>query len=236
MAQFSLFDYLPEYLANEVSFRAVKTPVWTENKANLVANYLRYFVFITKHGCYIDGFAGAKQPGLPGTWAAELVLESEPRWLREFFLCDLEPGKVADLKALRDRQPFVQNRKIEIFEGDFNERVKDILALGLIIITPKKATWATFEAIARHKVGASKIEIFYFLASGWLDRALSGFTKNVQIPEYWWGRSDWRNLRGMKSVDRALLLCERFKDEFWYRFAYPWPITERAGAAELCFT
>ena len=33
-------------------------PVWTDNKARFIMLYLRYFVYITHHGTYIDGFAG----------------------------------------------------------------------------------------------------------------------------------------------------------------------------------
>lgn len=33
-------------------------PIWTENKAKLIERYLYYFVLVTHHGTYIDGFAG----------------------------------------------------------------------------------------------------------------------------------------------------------------------------------
>ena len=150
-------------------------------------------MLVTRHGCYIDGFAGPKQKELTGSWAAELVISSHPQFLREFFLCDLDPEKIAHLNRLRDQQPPVKGRRVKIMEGDFNKLIHEILATGLI--TPKKATfclidqfstechWQTVEAIAGHKADTNKIEIFYFLASGWLDRALAGFTKNTHIPE-----------------------------------------------------
>jgi len=52
-----LFDPGPATPA-EILTRALDRPVWSENKADLIARYLRYFVFITKHGTYIDPFAG----------------------------------------------------------------------------------------------------------------------------------------------------------------------------------
>ncbi len=52
------------------------TRFWTENKAKLIERYLFYFVLVTKHGTYIDGFAGPQ--GVPQNWAAQLVLETEP--------------------------------------------------------------------------------------------------------------------------------------------------------------
>ena len=223
----------------------MRSPVWTENKARLVAAYLRLFVMITKHGCYVDGFAGPKQRDIPGTWAAELVLALRPPLLRKFFLCDQDAEKVENLKALKRDQPHIRGRKIEVLEGAFNERVFDILKSDEI--TPRMATfclidqfstechWSTVQALAGHKKAGPKIELFYFLASGWLDRALAGFKRNLDVPERWWGRPDWRDLRKLKSIRRALLLCERFKNELGYRYAYPFPILERADVGRVMF-
>src|SRR5207302_10049020 len=67
-------------------------PIWTENKAKLIAKYIFLFELITKHGTYIDGFAGPQQPDLPEMWGAKLVLEIESQWLRHFYL--FEKSKV----------------------------------------------------------------------------------------------------------------------------------------------
>lgn len=67
------------------TFRQIAQPVWTESKANLIQRYLQGFVYVTKHGTYIDGFAGPQNPAKPEMWAAKLVAESRPRWLRHFF-------------------------------------------------------------------------------------------------------------------------------------------------------
>lgn len=42
--------------------------IWTENKAHFIQQYLKYFVQITKHGAYIDGFAGPQSPKQPRSW------------------------------------------------------------------------------------------------------------------------------------------------------------------------
>jgi hypothetical protein len=76
-------------------------PLWTENKAKLIERYLYYFVLITKHGTYIDGFAGPQDPSKPDLWAARLVLANRPRWLRHFHLFELIPSQVAALEALK---------------------------------------------------------------------------------------------------------------------------------------
>jgi hypothetical protein len=56
------FDEPPQYLSDDLTFKPFDYPVWTRNKARLVQRYLRYFVFITRHGTYIDGFAGPQEP------------------------------------------------------------------------------------------------------------------------------------------------------------------------------
>ena len=83
--QEELFE-LPPPVPEEPQIAPLRRPVWTENKAKLIERYLYYFVLITKHGNYIDGFAGPQQPEHPEMWAAKLVLESEPKWLRHFYL------------------------------------------------------------------------------------------------------------------------------------------------------
>lgn len=65
---------LPEPIRLEPMIKRPRHPIWTENKARLIERYLRYFVMITKHGTYIDGFAGPQEPGQPEMWAAKLVM------------------------------------------------------------------------------------------------------------------------------------------------------------------
>ena len=73
----------------EPKIKRIRRPIWTEHKAKLIERYLYFFVLVTRHGNYIDGFAGPQEPEKPDMWAAKLVLESEPRWLKRFFLFDL---------------------------------------------------------------------------------------------------------------------------------------------------
>ncbi|MDH7639976.1 three-Cys-motif partner protein TcmP [Sphingomonas oryzagri] len=224
----------------EKDFRSLKTPLWTENKAKLIQEYIRLFTFVTKHGTYIDGFAAPQQRHLKELCSANLVLQARPPWMREFWLCDLDPKGIELLEEIKAAEA-LPKRRIEVLPGDFNERVHDILGAGTI--TPKTATfalldqrgfecdWATVQAIAGHKT-THKIEIFYFLATGWLDRSIAA----VRRPETaerltrWWGRDDWRDLRKVSSAERGPLLAERFMNELGYAYAKPYPIhSQRRG-------
>ncbi|WP_425905480.1 hypothetical protein [Nitrobacter sp. TKz-YC02] len=84
------------------------------------------------------------------------------------------------------------------------------------------------QALSAHKSG-NKIELFYFLATGWLDRAIAATTRNQDVLSKWWGNDDWRSLLGMRSFDRAQLLASRFKSEFGYKHAHAWPIYDKEG-------
>jgi len=241
--QTELFPAAPKHLSPMKMKRDAEHKVWTENKAQLIARYLRYFVFITKHGAYIDGFAAPKDPSNPQSWAAKLVVESEPKFLRQFFWCELELERAKYLEELAAGQPPVKPvRRYEVLVGDFNKSIDQILASG--VITDKTATfclldqfmceceWATLEKLAKHKsAGNNKIELFYFLGVGWMSRGLSAFTKNVEIPQRWWGRDDWRSLQSLGPTKLTLKFEERFRKDLGYRNVYSFPIYEHEGSS-----
>jgi three-Cys-motif partner protein len=94
--------------------------------------------------------------------------------------------------------------------------------------------WRTLEQLAKHK-RQHKIELFYFLASGWLDRAMDAVKKNEAVVERWWGKKDWKSLKGMRSRERVNLFCERFRDELGYAHAYPWEIFSREVGGRVMY-
>jgi three-Cys-motif partner protein len=246
--QSSFIDLTPIEEAAQPAFRPLARPIWTENKARLIERYLFFFVMLTKHGTYIDGFAGPQEPDTPGMWAAKLVLENEPRWLRNFHLFELDQRKVTQLEELKRSQPprskSEPKRLIEIYSGDFNTRIRTLLAARPI--PEREATfclldqrtfeceWATVEALARYKQQGTKIELFYFLPIAWLDRAISGLTKNKELLRLWWGRDDWVIVAKARGRDRAALFCQRFRD-LGYRYVTPWPIFARAEGGKTMY-
>lgn len=218
----------------EKDFKSLKHPLWTENKAQLIREYIKLFTYVTKHGAYIDGFAAPQRRDRMDLCSAKLVLETEPKRVRDFWLCDIDPEGLAllhEIKAMNDDG----KRRINILPGNFNETIIDVLQSGRI--TEKTATfalldqrtfechWSTVQKIAGHKTGM-KIEVFYFFATGWIDRSIAAVRREetAERVEQWWGRTDWRDLRGMQSVERAKLVAQRFKSELGYAYAYPYAI------------
>jgi three-Cys-motif partner protein len=241
--QLILLDIPPTEVAMNPEVRQLDRPIWTENKARLIERYLFFFVMVTKHGTYIDGFAGPQSGEPDDMWSARLVLQTQPPWLRHFHLYDRDRQQAQRLTALsqldsvRATNAHERGRDVRVYHGDFNEEVQKLLISGEI--RENEATfclldqrtfechWATVEALAAHK-RTHKIEIFYFLPQGWLDRAFAG-QRDLSVLERWWGRSDWARLRGMRSHDRAQLMADRFMQELGYRSAKAWPIYKREG-------
>jgi three-Cys-motif partner protein len=185
---------IPPVAQNAVEIDALPSPIWTETKAQLIANYLRLFLIITKHGAYIDGFAGPQDRSNPNSWAAKLVVEMSPRWMNRFFLCERDSDSYADLLAMLETQPKTRGRKIFHRNADFNRWVVEVLGSGAI--TDKTATfalldqrstechWETVTRLAAHKHGDKKIELFYFFPTGWVHRSISE-TKDKAILDRW---------------------------------------------------
>ncbi len=229
--------------SKEILLKVPLYPVWTECKARLIALYLFLFIQITKHGRYIDGFAGPQQDDKPDMWAAKLALEIRPQWLKRFCLFENNAEKVRMLWELR-KQKLNENREIEIYAGDFNKRIHEFLKDNPV--GEKEATfclldqrtfeckWSTVETLAKHKKAGYKIELFYFLAIGWLDRSISGL-KNDSVLREWWGRDDSQIVLHKKPYDRALLFQRRFEEELGYKYVQPWPIYERRGGGRIMY-
>lgn len=240
-------DELPQFPRglSTGNFLSLRFPLWTQNKALLIQTYLRLFVFITRHGTYIDGFAAPQDAAYPNAWAAKLALEMEPKWFQDFWFCDINAAGLARLKALRDEH-IGPKRRITVLDGDFNELVTTILNSGQI--TETKATfalldqrtfeceWRTVEALSRHKTG-NKIEIFYFFPTGWIDRSLAAIKQSTtqKKVERWWGRPDWATLRGMDGIERARMMATRFEKELSYGKAEVYPIHNQARGGRVMY-
>lgn len=225
--------------------KGLNCPVWTENKARLIQEYIRLFTLVTKHGVYIDGFAAPQRRNHSEKCSARLVLENKPQWIRDFWLCDIDPKGIALLNEIKAEHE-AKGRRITIVPGDFNQSVRTILDSGRI--TDKKATfalldqrtfeceWSTVQRLAAHKK-TTKIELFYFFPTGWIDRSIAAIRNPEAIAgaERWWGREDWRTLLGMQGVDRANLLASRFRNELGYKWAFPLAIHDSARGGRTMY-
>lgn len=244
--QLTLFD-LPKSQESSKPrhrFSPIHKALWTEHKARLIGTYLYYFTLVTRHGVYIDGFAGPQRSDQLDSWAAKLVLENEPRWIRNFFLCDVDRGKASELERLREAQPHTKGRTIEVACANFNSHVDTVLATDKISESTAtfclldqrtfECNWSTVQKIARRK-SKRKIEIFYFVPTGWLARSISGLKDADLVMSRWWGRNDWTCLQGMRNIEIADTFRQRFEKELGYSYAFSWPIHETQNGQRIMY-
>jgi three-Cys-motif partner protein len=154
-----------------------------------------------------------------------------PPKLRHFHLFD----KKSDPRLLSLPVEF-PHLDLHVRIGDFNARVAEILTPETI--GEKEATfclldqrtfecdWSTVVALANHKAGKHKIELFYFLAIFWLDRALSETTLPTSLAQItsWFGAQGWGGLAHLSGPERAEFFTHRFERELGYTHVKPWPI------------
>ena len=231
-----LIDQLFDPGTETPTVTAVESPsqhVWSKNKAKVIAEYLRGFVYVTRHGTYIDAFAGPQTERFEQPWAAQLVLTNEPKWLRNFHLFDHSPDQVRLLKRLASEN---SDRTVNVYAGDSNRVLPAKLPVGSI--REREATfclldqrtfeceWQLCEYIASLRPGSMKVEQFYFLANYWMPRSLASISKveSEQRVAAWLGQDDWHTFASLDSPGRVELFVNKFRAELGYRYVNPWPI------------
>ncbi len=243
-----LFEHLPEHRRPAPAFSDQGYPVWSKNKSLLIERYLYYFVMVTRHGCYIDGFAGPQRDNEQDLWSAKRVLERRPRWLKTFVLCDLNAKQVRLLKDLKEaqppREPKEPKRTITVIEGDFNVTVdaaleasnirdKKIAAFCLLDQRTFECHWATVAKVATYRP-ERKIEIFYLLPINWLKRSIAATQDKARL-RAWWGANDWSKLRSMAPASIAEYVCHRIGREFGYKSVQAWPIRRSKHSRRIMY-
>jgi len=154
------------------------------------------------------------------------------------------------LEELRDAQPprdkkSERKRTVTIKNADFNIGIIDLL--NSKCIKQKEATfclldqrtfeceWSTVQRLAHYKDDShNKIEIFYFLANSWFNRAVAN-TNDFSKIKKWWGREDWQEFCELKAEARKNALIKRFKEELAYKSVKAWPIYERSSDRKIMY-
>ena len=239
-------ELFPETLTTpdeRLLIRANRQPafaIWTHRKAQQIYEYLYRFIQVTKHGTYIDGFAGPQRPGQTQSWSAEEVLKLD--LLTAFHLHELMPQQLDRLHALKDASD--RRDQIEIHDGDFNATIGEVLRPEVIPMTEAtfclldqrtaECHWSTVRQIADYKADTKyKIELFYFFANGWLSRVLA--SKTPESLAAWWGRDDWMDLSSKQAHERGQILADRFEGELGYAHAKPWPILDADYGGRIAY-
>lgn len=218
-------------------FGATSAPLQTDNKSKLIAEYISLYQRVTHGGLFIDGFAGPQKLNFKEAWSARRVLEIEPKWIRHFWLCEMDPTSLTALRELKGtHHNSPKGRTVSVMAGDFNKSIRMILkspklhqktpVFALLDQRTAECHWASVEAIAARAGKTNKIEQLYFLGVGWLQRSFAASTTADRQKELdqWWGGSGWRSLIGANHTTLVKTMADRFSNELGYSFVTPWPL------------
>ena len=137
----------------------IEAPLWTIDKSRLIDEYIHHFLLVTKHGVYLDLFAGPQHVTDAENWSVRRVLERRTEGnpsIRHYAVCDIKRKQADRLRNLGRNHP-----SFRVYEGDANERVHEMLEGAPI--TAKTACfclidqrsfhchWTTVEAVAQYK-------------------------------------------------------------------------------------
>ena len=215
--------------------------LWTADKASLIEEYIHRFLMVTKHGVYLDLFAGPQ--GDENDWAVKRVLQrrrSGSPAMRYYAVCDLDAEKAARLRALGESSSV----RFRVYHGDANEMIGPMLeeapigpntaCFCLIDQRTFECHWSTVRAIAEFKSAGTRIEVFYFLAQAWFDRALQSHTDTQKLTA-WWGGPGYADFGRRDPVRRAYAFCDRFQKELGYAYAQPFSILKEGEGTRTMY-
>lgn len=224
-----------------------KAPDQTNAKSRLIAEYISKFQLITRGGLFIDGFSAPQSRIHEDAWTARRVLEIEPKWIRTFWLCDIESGGLMQLRRLKQAHDGVpKSRHVFVMDGDFNQTIKLILnspkmhrQTAIFALLDQRNTechWATVKAIAA-RAGNTKVELLYFLGTSWIHRSLAASVRLERIAEInqWWGGEGWQYLKALSQAQIVEAVASRFTKELGYRFVNSYPIFQSEDGNKAAF-
>lgn len=198
---------------------------WTQLKLDILRNYLDAFTTATKFKSpvarvFLDAFAGegrgrSRETGdiFEGSTRIALATDDPPFSHLRFF--ELAPGRAAALQSTLDRE--FPGRDIKVYEGDANARIRDALVdLRSVRWAPMFAfldpdgielSWGTLKALARHREGKYKVEMWMLFSTMGLVRRLALDEANLrpgdeQAATDAFGDESWRAIYDRRRSDQ----------------------------------
>lgn len=137
------------------------------------------------------------------------------------------------------------NPKVCITPGDSNKTIPSLFEQANHQLRPRQAvlalldqrtsecSWDLVKHLSKLKPASAeshKVEIFYFLAQGWLNRAVLSRTSGEKILEtsQWWGDEEWSEFIELSEEQRPIRFCEKFQ-ELGYNFCQSYGMRAENG-------
>ena len=95
--QVEMFGERPSGKPTRLTLAEGGAPLWTAEKASLIDEYIHRFLLVTRHGVYLDLFAGPQRVDDTESWSVRRVLERRTAGnpsIRHYAVCDENPAQV----------------------------------------------------------------------------------------------------------------------------------------------
>lgn len=225
--------------------------IWTREKLDVLRRYLDAFTTASKRSpeiVYLDLFAGQTENYLRGTLeriegSARIALQTTDAPFTRLAFCELPHHAKALDARLRADYP---RRLFTVYPGDCNDTIHQVLrdlqpyawAPTFAFIDPNgpHTHWTTLEALARHRTGEHKVELWLLLPVDLFVRTLpvdgQPVTEaNAAALTAMFGTDQWRAIYRARLADKlgpseareeyVNLMRWRLQHDLGYRWTHP---------------
>ena len=156
--QVEMFGDGPSKKLTKLKLAEGGAPLWTAEKASLIDEYIHRFLLVTKHGVYLDLFAGPQRADDLESWSVRRVLvrrtEGSPS-IRHYAVCDEDPAQVEGLRELGGGRS-----SFRVYVGDvfaIHEKGEGSRTMYYMIHASDHPRAATLMSEAYREVGSSRM-------------------------------------------------------------------------------
>ena len=216
--------------------------LWTAEKSALIDEYIHLFLVVTKHGVYVDLFAGPQRVEDTESWSVRRVLErrtvGNPS-IRHFAVCDKDPGQAQRLRELGSRHPSfrVYPRRRERGNPHNPRGSRDRDEYGVLLSDRP----AHLRVPLGHRENGRAAQIggpqnrAVLLPRARLARSRPEQGEPGEAPGPGGAMETTVSSSAFDRIERANALCRRFRDELKYEHAMPFAIQERGANSRIMY-
>ena len=218
---------------------------WTRNKLAILGDYLPAFNTASaksSHRVYLDLMAGEPVNIAKGTsetfdGSARVAMSAKPGFTRLAF-CERDAEKARQLRLDLD-QRFPNDSRWQVFEGDCNDVVEDMLAsvaklawAPVFVFIDQQAaevSWETIQKVSTFRSGNRKSELWILMSPAMVAKGAKGTNAAgfVERVDKLYGTDDWQRIQHAR--DSRSLGADGFRAEMVNLFR--WRLEQSLGYA-----
>ena len=220
----------------------IEAPLWTIDKSRLIDEYLHHFLLVTKHGVYLDLFAGRNTQLTPRIGPSGGFWNGAPRATLPFVTTRCATSSASRrtgcgiLGGTTPRSASMKVMPTSAFTRCWREHLllRRRRASALSTSVRSNATGLPWKQSHNTSVKAIRSRCSIFSRrSGWT--ALGPAPATARNWRHGGATGTTQHFRTLRSVERAIALCKRFRDELGYAYAVPFAIHEKGAGSRTMY-